>query len=77
MGNPLPRYYEDRREYESTLGHVYKLVMIAGHSVTEEPLFIMESLQGCLSEAVPFTEIGKTWKIVRKPPAQEEELACP
>jgi hypothetical protein len=31
--------------------------------VTSEPLYILKSLAGGLSEAVPFTEIGKTFLV--------------
>lgn len=63
MSDTLPRFYVDMRPGETTEGDTYELVMLAGHSVTSEPLYILRSLSGGLSEAVPFNEIGKTWRI--------------
>lgn len=63
MGDSLPKYYTDARKGETTEGDTYELVMLAGHSVTSEPLYILKSLEGGLSEAVPFSEIGRTFKV--------------
>lgn len=66
MSDTLPKYYIDNRDSEVTFGEVYELVMLAGHSVTSEPLYILKSTEGGLNEAVPFNEIGKTWKVKYK-----------
>ena len=62
MSEDLPKYYVDCREHAPSPEAVYELVMLAGHSVTAEPLYILKSLDGYLNEAVPFDEIGKTWR---------------
>ena len=66
MSDNLPEYYEDVREGENTFGDVYQLVMLAGHSVTNQPLYILKSTAGGLNEAVPFDEIGVTFRSCRK-----------
>lgn len=66
MGTTLPQFYTDCRVDEVTLGGSYELVMLASHSVTYEPLYILKSLDGGLTEAVPFEQIGKTWRVDHK-----------
>lgn len=62
MSDTLPIYYTDDRPGEGTFGDRYELVMLARHSVTGEPLYILKSLKGALTEAVPFDQIDKTWR---------------
>jgi len=65
MSTDLPQFYTDQRGPESsTYGEKYELVMLARHSVTGQPLYILRSTKGGFSEAVPFDEVGKTWGAV-------------
>lgn len=76
MGTSLPKYYTDIRKGETTEGDTYELVMIASHVVDDEPLFIMKSLSGGLSVAVPFGHIGDTWKVDYSYTQKKVCLAC-
>lgn len=63
MSDLLPRYYRGEVPETSDFGDLFELVMLAGHSVTNEPLYVMKNLDGGLPVAVPFTEIGKSYKV--------------